>query len=207
MDRGHRRRWSGLQCRLGQFPRSAIPCCVGATAAVDPVSIDSDDIQALIADLIDTMTAAGGSGIAANQIGVSLAVCVIGVTKNARYPYKPPIPLTVMINPRVQLLDDEQWLNNEGCLSVPLRGDLPRYMNIDVSAFDRNGESFTETYRGLTAGTVQHEVDHLNGRPHRRSHGRLPNDDHVGKLRGARHGLISGADSPRDRPHRAEGGD
>lgn len=145
------------------IPQIGDPVLRRATAAVDPVSIDSDDIQALIADLIDTMTAAGGSGIAANQIGVSLAVCVIGVTKNARYPYKPPIPLTVMINPRVQLLDDEQWLNNEGCLSVPLRGDLPRHMNIEVSAFDRNGESFTETYRGLTAGTVQHEVDHLNG--------------------------------------------
>ncbi|NND02358.1 MAG: peptide deformylase, partial [Acidimicrobiia bacterium] len=81
-----------------------------------------------------------------------------------RYPYKPPIPLTVLVNPELRLLDEETWLNNEGCLSVPLRGDLRRYMNIEVKALDRNGEPFSQIYRGLTAGTVQHEIDHLKGR-------------------------------------------
>lgn len=145
------------------IPQIGDPVLRKPTAPVDPGSAGSDEVQALITDLIDTMTHANGSGIAANQIGVSLAVCVIGVSKNPRYPYKPPIPLTVLINPEITLLDDEQWLNNEGCLSVPLRGNLPRFMNIEVSAIDRHGEPFTQVYRGLTAGTVQHEVDHLNG--------------------------------------------
>ena len=144
-------------CQIGD------PVLRQATVPVAADAVGSEEIQSLIVDLVDTMTAANGSGIAANQIGVSLAVCAIGVTKNPRYPYKPPIPLTVLINPTIQLLDDEQWLNNEGCLSVPLRGDLPRFMNIEVNAIDRNGDPFTQVYRGLTAGTVQHEVDHLNG--------------------------------------------
>ena len=131
-----------------------------------PVGLDelrSAEIQQVIDDMIETMADAAGSGIAANQIGVPLAICVIGVTKNERYPYKPPIPLTVLVNPEIRLLDDLEWLNNEGCLSVPLRGDLTRFMNIEVTAHDRAGSPLTEIYRGLTAGTVQHEVDHLNG--------------------------------------------
>ena len=132
----------------------------------DPVPVDdigSPAVQSLIDDLIDTMHHANGAGIAAPQIGEGVRIAVMEVTHNPRYPYKPPIPLTVLINPEVTLLDDEQWLNNEGCLSVPLRGDLPRFMNIEVKAIDRHGEPFTQIYRGLSAGTVQHEVDHLNG--------------------------------------------
>ena len=134
------------------------------TARVDPDSITSAEIKAVVADLVDTMRAADGSGIAANQIGISLAICVIGVTENRRYPYKPPIPLTVLINPEIVVLDDEQWRNNEGCLSVPLRGDLWRHMSIEVAALTATGAPFSQIYRGLSAGTVQHEVDHLNGR-------------------------------------------
>ena len=119
--------------------------------------------QTLIDDMIETMHHAHGAGIAANQVGESVNACVIGVEHNERYPYKPPIPLTVLVNPVIEILDDEQWINNEGCLSVPIRGDLLRSMNISVRAFDRNGQPFTQVYRGLSAGTVQHEVDHLNG--------------------------------------------
>jgi peptide deformylase len=119
--------------------------------------------QQLVDDMIDTMQDANGAGLAANQVGVSLNVCVIGVDRNERYPYKPAIPLTVLVNPQIKLLDDEKWLNNEGCLSVPIRGDLFRWMNIGVTAQDRHGEPFSQIYRGLSAGTVQHEVDHLNG--------------------------------------------
>lgn len=129
----------------------------------DVENFDDPAFQRLVDDMIDTMRDADGAGIAANQVGVSLNVCVIGVDRNARYPYKPPIPLTVLVNPVIELLDDERWLNNEGCLSVPIRGDLYRWMNIEVTAKDRNGEPLTQIYRGLSAGTVQHEVDHLNG--------------------------------------------
>ena len=132
----------------------------------EPVSADelsSPRVQTLIDDMIETMRDAEGAGIAANQVGVSLRICVIGVESNDRYPYKPPIPLTVLVNPELSFIDDAIYLNNEGCLSVPIRGDLPRQMNIDVGALDRDGNHFARTYRGLTAGTVQHEIDHLNG--------------------------------------------
>lgn len=130
-----------------------------------PVSdFDDPTFQQLVDDLIETMRHAAGAGIAANQVGVSMRVCVIGVDHNERYPYKPAIPLTVLANPSIETLDDERWLNNEGCLSVPIRGDLHRWMNIRVTAQDRHGEPFEEVYRGLSAGTVQHEVDHLNGK-------------------------------------------
>jgi len=131
---------------------------------VDVTEFDDPEFQALVDDMIDTMRDAQGAGIAANQVGVSLNVCIIGVDRNERYPYKPPIPLTVLVNPVIEVLDDERWLNNEGCLSVPIRGDLYRWMNIAVKAQDRHGTPFEQTYRGLTAGTVQHEVDHLGGR-------------------------------------------
>jgi peptide deformylase len=119
--------------------------------------------QTLVDDMIETMLHASGAGIAANQVGVPQNVCVIGVDHNKRYPYKPSIPLTVLVNPQIEVLDEERWLNNEGCLSVPIRGDLYRWMNIEITASDRHGHPFTQIYRGLSAGTVQHEVDHLKG--------------------------------------------
>lgn len=129
----------------------------------DVAEFEEPEFQVLVDDMIDTMRDAQGAGIAANQVGVSMNVCIIGVEHNERYPYKPPIPLTVLVNPVIEVLDDETWLNNEGCLSVPIRGDLCRWMNIAVTAQDRHGEPFQQVYRGLSAGTVQHEVDHLAG--------------------------------------------
>ena len=83
---------------------------------------------------------------------------------NPRYPYKPPIPLTVIVNPEVEPIGEETIAVNEGCLSVPgLRGELPRFAAIRVSYLDRDAAEHTEERRGLTAGTFQHEVDHLNG--------------------------------------------
>jgi peptide deformylase len=135
------------------------------TAEVDPVDIASVEIQQLIRDLIDTMRRADGAGIAANQIGVPLRVAVIEVAQNRRYPYKPPIPLTVVINPSIQPLDDELVEINEGCLSVPnLRGCLHRHVNIRVRWLDEHGDRRDEVKRGLTAGTFQHECDHLDGK-------------------------------------------
>jgi peptide deformylase len=121
------------------------------------------DTQALIDDLIDTMRAADGAGIAANQVGVPLAVCTIEVAANRRYPYKPPIPLTVLVNPEIEYVDDETFATNEGCLSMPLRGDLRRHLRVRVTAWDREGRDVLHEPVGLTAGTFQHEIDHLNG--------------------------------------------
>lgn len=130
---------------------------------IDPAEIGSTEIQGLVDDLIDTMRDAAGAGLAANQIGVTLRVAVLEVNENPRYPYKPPIPLTVAINPRIEPLDDESVEINEGCLSVPLRGDVERLVNIRVRYLDRDGVEHDEVARGLTAGTWQHECDHLDG--------------------------------------------
>ncbi len=130
---------------------------------IDPDTIGSDQVQGLIDDLIDTMHAANGAGLAAPQIGVGLRVVVMEVTNNPRYPYKPPIPLTVAINPVITALDDEMVEINEGCLSVPLRGNVQRHVNVAVTWYDRHGEHHQATMRGLTAGTWQHECDHLDG--------------------------------------------
>ncbi len=140
--------------------------------AIDVADIKSDEVQSLIADLVDTMRAANGAGIAANQIGVPLRVTVMEVTDNPRYPYKPRLPLTIVINPAIEFLspaqvDDpggpETVMINEGCLSVPLRGDVERQVNIRVRYYDGEGVLHDEVKRGLTAGTWQHECDHLDG--------------------------------------------
>jgi len=131
---------------------------------IDPTDIGSGTVQSLIVDLIDTMRHANGAGIAANQIGVPLRVAVIEVNNNPRYPYKPTIPLTVVINPVIEPIDDELVEINEGCLSVPnMRGSVHRHVNVRVRSYDEHGNARDEIKRGLTAGTYQHECDHLDG--------------------------------------------
>jgi len=134
-----------------------------ATTDVDPADISSPEVQGLIDDLIDTMRHENGAGIAANQIGATARITAIEVTHNPRYPYKPPIALTVAINPRLDPIGDETVIINEGCLSVPLRGDLVRSVAVRVRYLDRDGVEHDEVKRGLTAGTWQHECDHLDG--------------------------------------------
>jgi peptide deformylase len=132
---------------------------------VGPEEIESAAIQELIDDLIETKRATHGAGIAANQVGEPVRVAIVEVEeRNPRYPYKPPVPLTVMINPTLEPVGDETIEINEGCLSVPdLRGSLPRHLAVRVRYLDREGKEHEEVKRGLTAGTFQHEVDHLDG--------------------------------------------
>jgi peptide deformylase len=127
--------------------------------------ISSPEIQTLIDDLIETKRATHGAGIAAPQVGESVRVAIVEVEEgNPRYPYKPPEPLTVLINPTIDPLDDELIEINEGCLSVPnLRGTLQRNLEVRVRYLDRDGTEHEVVKRGLTAGTFQHEVDHLDG--------------------------------------------
>ena len=130
-----------------------------------PDELGSPEAQRLIDDMIDTMRAAGGAGLAANQVGETLRIAVVEVGENhPRYPYKPPIPLTVIVNPVLEPVDDETVEINEGCLSVPdLRGTVDRLLAVRVRYLDRDGVEHVEVRRGLTAGTFQHEVDHLDG--------------------------------------------
>jgi peptide deformylase len=131
--------------------------------------IGSPAVQSLIDDLVDTMRDADGAGLAANQVGELERIVVMEVAgNNRRYPYKPPIPLTVAINPIIEPFTGpgggpELIEINEGCLSVPLRGLVQRHLAVRVRYLDRNGLAHDEVKRGLTAGTWQHECDHLDG--------------------------------------------
>lgn len=121
--------------------------------------------QAFIDDLVETMRDADGAGLAAIQVYEPIRICAIEVRDNPRYPYKPKIPLTILVNPVLAPVDGEQFDNNEGCLSVPnLRGTVKRYVHLHVTAWDRHGNPIDEVVHGLKAGTYQHEVDHLDGK-------------------------------------------
>ena len=125
----------------------------------------SSTVQTFIDDLIETMHDADGAGLAAIQVYEPIRICAIEVRNNPRYPYKPPIPLTILVNPVLTPVGDERFDNNEGCLSVPnLRGTVSRFVHVHVQAQDRHGNPIDEVVHGLKAGTYQHEVDHLLGK-------------------------------------------
>ena len=132
---------------------------------VSAEELRSPEVQRLIDDMIETKRAANGAGIAANQVGETLRIAIVEVeADNPRYPYKPPVPLTVVVNPELEPVGDATVEIVEGCLSVPgLRGAVPRFEAVRVRYLDRDGEPHEEVRRGLTAGTFQHEVDHLDG--------------------------------------------
>jgi peptide deformylase len=132
---------------------------------VSPEELARPEFQRFIDDLVATMHHARGAGLAANQVFEPVQVCAIEVRDNPRYPYKPNIPLTVLINPQLEPIGDETFENYEGCLSVPnLRGVVRRFAQLRVRALDREGHELDFETRGVTAGTFQHEVDHLRGK-------------------------------------------
>lgn len=128
-------------------------------------AFDTPELHALIADLFDTMHAAKGAGLAAPQIGVDLALVIFGFTQNERYPDAPPVPETVLINPSIEPLSDDEEEGWEGCLSVPgLRGVVPRFARIRYRGFDPTGATIDREAEGFHARVVQHECDHLIGK-------------------------------------------
>ncbi len=131
-----------------------------------PVSaFDTPELHALIADLMDTMEAADGAGLAAPQIGVDLAVVIFGFAHNARYPDAPEVPFTVLVNPQIEPLSSAMEEGWEGCLSVPgLRGVVPRFAHIRYRGFDAYGAPIDRSVSGFHARVVQHECDHLIGK-------------------------------------------
>ena len=147
------------------------PTLAARASEVEVDAIGTPQVQGWVDDLIDTMRAANGAGIAANQIGIPYRLFTVEVkADNPRYPYKPPIPLTILINPVIEFLSEETFENYEGCLSVPnLRGAVFRHLEVSVSGYDRDGEHRSFDVRGYSAGTFQHEYDHLDGIlfPHR----------------------------------------
>jgi peptide deformylase len=127
---------------------------------------DTDDLHLLINDMADTMRAVNGAGLAAPQIGVDLQLVIFGTREaNPRYPDRPLVPPTVLINPVITALGPEEEEDWEGCLSVPgLRGLVPRPARIRYTGFDPYGDPIDRTVDGFHARVVQHEVDHLIGR-------------------------------------------
>ncbi|HEY0887071.1 MAG TPA: peptide deformylase [Ramlibacter sp.] len=127
---------------------------------------DSDEIHQLVTDMFDTMRAANGAGLAAPQIGVDLQLVIFGTdAPNPRYPEAPLVPRTVLLNPVITPLGDEQEDGWEGCLSVPgLRGVVPRFSRIRYTGFDQYGDAIEREVEGFHARVVQHECDHLAGK-------------------------------------------
>lgn len=129
-------------------------------------AFDSDALRQLLVDLSDTMAAANGAGLAAPQIGVDLQVVIFGSdAPNPRYPDAPVVPRTVLVNPVITPLGDEEEEGWEGCLSVPgLRGLVPRWRRIRYTGFDAQGQPIDREAEGFHARVVQHECDHLFGK-------------------------------------------
>jgi peptide deformylase len=129
-----------------------------------PVTQFDASLQELLADMDETMRAMSGAGIAAPQIGVSLRVVIFELRENPRYPHVAPVPYTVLVNPVLTPLGDEQDEGWEGCLSVPgMRGLVPRFKRLRYQGFDGGGAPIDRTVEGFHARVVQHEVDHLDG--------------------------------------------
>lgn len=124
----------------------------------------TSELRELVADMFDTMRALNGAGLAAPQIGVDLRVVIFGFTSSPRYPNAEAVPETILINPVLEALSDEQEEGWEGCLSVPgLRGVVPRYQHLRYRGFDLEGKAIDRTVDGFHARVVQHECDHLDG--------------------------------------------
>ncbi len=134
------------------------------THARPVTAFDTPELHGLVTDLLDTMVAANGAGLAAPQIGVDLAVVIFGFEHSERYPDAPAVPRTVLVNPAIEVLapdQDEDW---EGCLSVPgMRGVVPRWTRIRYRGFDAAGVPIDREATGFHARVVQHECDHLIG--------------------------------------------
>ena len=132
---------------------------------VPPVMIGSADLDALITDMFDTMHDAGGVGLAAPQIGVDLQLVIFGFERSERYPDAPAVPRTILLNPTITALSEEQDEGWEGCLSVPgLRGAVNRWTRIRYTGIDPAGTEVDRVAEGFHARVVQHECDHLIGR-------------------------------------------
>jgi len=127
-------------------------------------AFDTPELHGLLADMRDTMHTMNGVGLAAPQIGVNLRVVIFEVAGNPRYPEAEAVPQTVLINPLITRLENDEEEDWEGCLSVPgLRGIVPRFIHIRYQGYDEYGVAIDRSVSGFHARVVQHECDHLDG--------------------------------------------
>ena len=128
---------------------------------VPPERIRTDEIQQLVEDMVETMHAANGVGLAAPQLGEELQIFVYACQSSERHP---EIPLHVVINPMITPHSRELVYDWEGCLSIPdLRGMVPRHLSVRVQGLDRDGQRLDYIASDFEGRIVQHEYDHLNG--------------------------------------------
>ncbi len=146
--------------------RMGHPTLRQVAAEVDPAEIGSEALNRLIVDMVDTLHDYGGIGLAAPQINEPLRLAIIELPGGAsRYGELPQMPLTVFINPVIEVLDPTPAGYWEGCLSVPgLRGFVERPQNIRVTALDNAANPLQLELTGFLATVFQHEFDHLDGR-------------------------------------------
>ena len=131
---------------------------------VEADELGTPELHRICDDLVETMHAANGAGIAAPQVDIPLRIFAVDVGDNPRYPYKPRLRRRVLVNPVVTRASEETYKSYEGCLSIPdLRGLLTRATELDVTYLDPDGNEHRESFGGLSAGTMQHELDHLDG--------------------------------------------
>ncbi|SIS54587.1 peptide deformylase [Roseivivax lentus] len=126
-----------------------------------PVDDLSDELRALADDMLETMYDAPGIGLAAPQVGVLSRLIVLDCEKGEDSVPKP----TVMFNPEIKAVSDEMSVYEEGCLSIPDQyADVERPREVTVAWLDRDGKLREDTFDGLWATCVQHEIDHLDGK-------------------------------------------
>jgi peptide deformylase len=140
------------------------PVVRAAAVPVPPGTLESDALQRLLDDMVETMHEYDGVGLAAPQVHISLRVAVLELQPHdART--REPVPLTVLINPVVTPLGGETVPGWEGCLSVPdLRGIVPRARRVRLEALDRDGKPYALEAEDFLARVIQHECDHLDGK-------------------------------------------
>ncbi len=133
---------------------------------VDHEKIQTPEFQEFLDDMLATMHAYGGIGLAAPQIGVLERIAIVALPEESdRYENMESFPMNFYINPEWKILEEEKIGMWEGCLSVPgLRGYVERASKLHVSYFDRNGEAQEIEVEGLPAIVFQHEFDHLDGK-------------------------------------------
>ena len=128
--------------------------------------LGSEEIQQLVSDMVDTLRQSGGIGLAAPQVNESVRLAIIDIPGGpSRYGDMPAMPLTVFVNPIIEVLGEETAGYWEGCLSIPgLRGFVERPQHIRIKAVDLAGKPIEIELSGFFATVFQHEFDHLDGR-------------------------------------------
>lgn len=141
-----------MKLKILQFPDPQL------RTVADPVASVDDSIRKLVDDMLETMYAAPGIGLAATQVNVHKRVLVIDISEEQNEPW-------VFINPEIEIGEGEPQAMQEGCLSIPdVYEDVSRVEQVSVRALDYHGEPFETEFSGLMAVCLQHEVDHINGR-------------------------------------------